>query len=225
MMPPRRNSRLWSSISIVLIVSIGIIVAACSSDASNGLVFPWPTKTPRLTDPPLVGNVSFTFGFASFPATPVPSYAIARSPSGAPSSQHQSSSGANPSDAMTPDGAPHSIPPGASLWFKIGTGGERMEVFLDSDPSDGVSLSIFGPGNTSDPIGHGTVQKNSQRLQWAGGHWNGEGVWYARITNNNSTTARFTFTSSSQAIGNKSCYSYWENYPTGQRVYWTECQK
>ncbi|MBM3127799.1 MAG: hypothetical protein FJ009_04090 [Chloroflexi bacterium] len=132
--------------------------------------------------------------------------------------------GASPTSALSADGAQRTLGAGASAWYKIGSGGQHIDVFLDAKPLSGMALAVFAPGNLSDPIGQGTLQNSSGRLVWAGGHWKSEGDWLARVTNQNPMAVQYTLTSSGRDISKKSCYSYWESYPNGARVYWTECQ-
>jgi hypothetical protein len=61
------------------------------------------------------------------------------------------------------------------------------------------------------------------RLVWAGGHWQSDGDWVARVTNTNPTAVQYKLTTTAKDMSNKSCYSYWE-YINGSPYYWTECQ-
>lgn len=161
------------------------------------------------------------------PAPPVnfaPRVVPVASPAPVPPAPVFSHNGASPSSALSADGALRTLGAGASAWYKIGSGGQHIDVFLDAKPLSGMALAVFAPGNLSDPIGHGTLQNSSGRLVWAGGHWKSEGDWFARVTNQNPMAVQYTLTSSGHDISKKSCSSYWENYPNGARVYWTECQ-
>jgi len=132
--------------------------------------------------------------------------------------------GTSPTSALSADGATRTLAAGASVWYKIGSGGQHLDVFLDANPLSGMSLEVFAPGNLSTPIGRGTLQNSTGRLVWAGGHWRSQGDWFARVTNHNPMAVQYTLTSSARDISNKSCYSYWEYFPNGAYVYWTECQ-
>jgi len=113
--------------------------------------------------------------------------------------------------------------PGERVWYKIGSGGFHLSVFLEAKPLDGMSLDVYAPGQLDQPIGRGTLQLASGSLVWAGGHWQSEGDWLARVTNGNPASVQYKLTSSAKDISGKSCYSYWEDIGT-QHVYWTECQ-
>jgi hypothetical protein len=69
---------------------------------------------------------------------------------------------------MIPDGAARTLSASASAWYKIGNGGEHIDVFLDANPLKGMALDLYAPGNLSDPIGRGTPQQATGRLVWAG---------------------------------------------------------
>ena len=220
---------------LVLFCVIGMTTVVRAADPWPwGQIFPWPTTTPWPTARALSVGERFSFGFAVFPATPMPASSAPMSssrppanfaPPIAPAPVVTAPNGDSPTNAMIPDGRSRTIAPGASAWYKIGSGGEHIEAFLDANPLSGIALYVYAPGNLSDPIGQGSLQKSTGRLVWAGGHWRSEGAWLARVANNNPMAVQYTLTSSGQAMGNKSCYSYWENLPTGQRIYWTECQK
>lgn len=114
---------------------------------------------------------------------------------------------------------------GGVAWYRIGASGEHMDVWLDASPQNGVSMSIFAPNGGDHPIGQGTsYNADPTRLFWAGGHWNGDGYWYARITNNSPVSVLYRVTSSQQDISNRSCWSYWEHIGSAP-VYWTECNR
>ena len=125
---------------------------------------------------------------------------------------------------MMPADSWRAISAGARVWYKLGSGGEHMDVFLEAKPLDGLSLEVYAPGNLDQPIGHGTLQSSTNRLVWAGGHWQSEGDWLGRVTNGNPVTVQYKLDSSGRDISNKSCYSYWENIGANP-VYWTECER
>ena len=133
-------------------------------------------------------------------------------------------SGSSPSNLMTPLDSWRTINPGSQLWYKIGSGGLHISVFLEAKPTlDGISMDVFAPGLLEQPIGRGTLERALNRLVWAGGHWQSDGDWVARVSNANSTTVEYKLTTSAKDTSNKSCYSYWE-YINGSPYYWTECQ-
>ncbi len=131
--------------------------------------------------------------------------------------------GDSPSNPMTPADAWRPLGAGARVWYIVGSGGVHMDVFLQAKPLDGITMEVYAPGELDQPIGHGTYQAATGSLVWAGGHWQSEGNWLARIVNGNSFSVQYKLTSSAKNISGKSCYSYWENIGDA-RVYWTECQ-
>jgi hypothetical protein len=133
-----------------------------------------------------------------------------------------SPTGSSPSNLMTPMDSWRTIDPGARVWYKIGSGGFHISVFLEAKPLDGMTMDVYAPGQLEQPIGRGTLERATNRLVWAGGHWQSEGDWLARLTNGNSTSVQYKLTSTAKDISNKSCYSYWE-YIGDQPVYWTRC--
>ena len=124
---------------------------------------------------------------------------------------------------MTPSDAWRTLGAGARIWYKVGKGGEHIDVFLEGKPLDGLSLEVYAPDQLDKPIGNGTYQAATKRLVWSGGHWQSEGAWLGRVTNGNSVPVQYKLSSSVQDISNKSCYSYWEYIGTSQ-VYWTKCE-
>jgi len=131
--------------------------------------------------------------------------------------------GASPSNPMTPADSWLTLGAGERVWYVIGSGGVHMDVFLEAKPLGGITLEVYAPGQLDQPIGHGTFQAATGRLVWAGGHWQSEGNWLARVTNGNPASAQYKLTSSAKDISGKSCYSYWEDIGN-QPVYWTVCQ-
>jgi hypothetical protein len=229
--------KIFQSVTIIvlpLIVILGMSTAVRAADPPWPWGLPWLTATPWPTPRILQLGERFTLGAVIVPATPVPvsPNIVAPAPPGLPINSPSNfappvvaRTGDSPTNALSADGGSRSLAAGASVWYRIGSGGDHMEVFLDANPLSGMALSVYAPGNASDPIGQGTLQKSSGRLVWAGGHWRSEGDWLARVANSNPMAVQYTLTSSARSIGKKSCYSYWENYPTGQRVYWTECER
>jgi len=131
--------------------------------------------------------------------------------------------GANPSNPMTPADAWLALGAGERVWYVVGSGGVHMDVFLEAKPLDGVTMEVYAPGQFDHPIGQGTFQTATGALVWAGGHWQAEGDWLARVINANPAPVQYKLTSSARDISSKSCYSYWENIGS-EPVYWTECR-
>ena len=124
---------------------------------------------------------------------------------------------------MTPAGSWLTLGAGERVWYVIGSGGVHMDIFLEAKPLDGMTMEVYAPGQLDQPIGHGTFQAATGALVWAGGHWQSEGNWLARVINGNPVPVQYKLSSSTKDISNKTCYSYWE-YIGDQPVYWTKCQ-
>jgi hypothetical protein len=159
---------------------------------------------------------------------PVPVAPIVVNP--VPSAPHPStlplvSGGASPTNPLNPTDAWQLLESGASVWYRIGTGGVQMEVFLDVDPpNSNVPLLIYAPAQLDKPIGRGTpYAPDRTRLVWNGGHWNANGDWLALVTNYNPMAVRYHLASSARDISNKTCHSYWEKIGTTP-VFWTVCE-
>jgi hypothetical protein len=131
--------------------------------------------------------------------------------------------GTSQSNALEPSDSFRTLNAGASVWYRIGTNGTHIDVWLDANPLGGVSMAVFAPNGSDKPIGYGTPDhSDTPRLIWSGGHWQGEGNWYAKITNGSSVPVQYQIQTSAKDISNKSCYSYWEYIGTAL-VYWTKC--
>jgi hypothetical protein len=164
--------------------------------------------------PPVVAPLNVTISQPSAVSPSNPPAVVGASTSGGGSSRF---------DAFQAGDTWRTLGPGASAWYRIGTSGMHMDVWLDAAPSSGVGMAIFAPNGSDKPVGVGTPDKADQtRLVWSGGHWSGEGSWYALVTNNNPASVQYRVTSSQQDISNKTCWSYWE-YIGSNPVYWTKC--
>jgi hypothetical protein len=183
-----------------------------------------PVATPL---PPVVVS---SFGSAPLPPVVVPSNNSAPivpvsgnpAPANVAPPATDFSGGSSRASALPPGDAWHTLGAGASLWYRIGTSGNHIDVWLEATPLGGVGMLIYAPNGSDVPIGRGTLSKDD-RLGWSGGHWSGEGYWYALVTNGNPMSIQYRITSSQQDISNKSCWSYWE-YIGSTPVYWTKCQ-
>lgn len=146
-------------------------------------------------------------------AAPVPAQAVAAS---APS-------GSSPSNPSTATNSWQTLGSGASVWVKLGNGGDHIDAFLDARPLEGVTMQVFAPGNLDQPIGQGTYQSSSKQLVWAGGKWNSTGSWMAKVTNGNSGAVQYKLDVTAAAIPPCDSISYWEKIGTAD-VYWTRCK-
>ena len=132
--------------------------------------------------------------------------------------------GSNPMDALEPSDTWLHLDSGASVWYRVGTDGAQMSVFLDLDPASNVAMSIYAPGQLDRPIGKGTPNgQDLSRLIWSGGHWSAQGDWYAQVINYNPMAVQYRLMSSARDTRNKSCHGYWEKI-NGAPVYWTICE-
>jgi len=171
-----------SAIAIAIAVALMLLIGMASSVRASApwpwgqgiqwlTTMPWPT--PRVSG---VGE-RFSYGVVIVPATPTPflaplyvsalpsSLSFVRPPSSSAAPVVTTRSGDSP---MIPDGAARTLSAGAGAWYKIGNGGEHIDVFLDANPLSGMALDLYAPGNLSDPIGRGTLQQATGRLVWAG---------------------------------------------------------
>lgn len=132
-------------------------------------------------------------------------------------------SGNNPSNPSSATNSWQTLGSGASVWVKLGNGGDHIDAFLDAKPLDGVTMQVFAPDNLDQPIGQGTFQSSSKQLVWAGGKWNSSGSWMAKITNGNSGVVQYKLSVTAAAIPPCDSISYWEKIGTAD-VYWTRCK-
>ena len=176
---------------------------------------PVPVSTPIVVKP--AAPVVSPLGIPVVIITPVP---VVQQPS---TNLPIMSGGNSPLNSLNP-GAWMVLDSGASAWYRIGSGGVQMEVFLEADIISNMTMAVYAPGQLNRPIGMGTTYaRDSSRLAWNGGHWNSEGDWLALVTNRNATSVHYRVTSSAHDISNKTCHSYWEKI-NGVPVYWTICE-
>jgi hypothetical protein len=177
-----------------------------------------PTRTPTATNIPKPATPTAR-KVAPRPPVVVQQPVIATAPQAASAPQE----GTGPSSPLMPADVWRIINAGARVWFIVGSGGEHIDVFMEGKPLDGLSLEVYAPGQLDQPIGHGTMQAATNRLVWAGGHWQSQGDWLGRVTNSNPVSVQYKLVSSGQDISKKSCYSYWETLGSSP-VYWTKCE-
>ncbi len=164
---------------------------------------------------------------AAPPALPAPASVPAPAPSVVaikPVAPAPTGNGESPLSPLNTDGNWRALNGGASVWHRVGKGGQRMEVTLEASILNAVSLDVFAPGDYQRPIGRGTESKNTSALLWGGGHWRSSGDWLARVTNASGATIQYRLTSSASNIGDRSCFGYWEYIGTAP-VYWMECNR
>ena len=192
-----------------------------------------PTATPTATvaPPTSVSPRSISRSRRKAPsratATPLPTTTPLPSVASAPIATTVIASagrGDSPASALAPNDTWQNLDAGASVWYRIGSGGAHMDVWLDARPPSGMNMAIYAPYELNRPIGRGTPNKSDPtRLNWSGGYWRADGDWYALVTNGNSFPVQYRITSTQTGIGKKSCYSYWE-YIGSNYVYWTVCE-
>ncbi|MBI5029665.1 MAG: hypothetical protein HZB51_04005 [Chloroflexi bacterium] len=178
-----------------------------------------PTPTPIVRPPAPVAPVVSPLIIPVVTVAPVP---VVQPP--APNPPSIPSGGSSPMNPLNP-GTWMVLDSGASAWYRIGSGGVQMEVFLDADIISNMTMAIYAPGQLSRPIGMGTTwSRDTSRLAWNGGHWNSEGDWLALVTNRNATSVHYRVTSSARDISNKTCHGYWERINGGDPIFWTICE-
>ncbi len=131
--------------------------------------------------------------------------------------------GVLPSTPLVPGDAWQTLTPGASVWYRIGKGGDHIDARLEAKPLDGMAMDVFAPGNLERPIGRGTLQRGTDGLAWSGGHWDSAGDWLAKITNGSPASVQYRVVSATNTIGTCDSISYWETLG-GAPVYWTRCK-
>ncbi len=178
----------------------------------------WSTPTATATNSPTLTPTPFTRGSTSRQVSQrvVATVTVIAQP---PAVSY--SGGDSASNPIPAGDAWRLLSPGASAWYKIGKGGDHMDVFLDSSDLLGMSLQVFAPGNLDQPIGQGSLEGG--RRVWAGGKWNSTSDWLARVTNNNPKTVSYRLMSYTREIGVCDSTSYWE-YIGKNLVYWTRCK-
>ena len=137
--------------------------------------------------------------------------------------------GDSPANAIEISQDAQRINPNARLWFKIGSNGSHMDVWMTTYAQQGLGFEIYAPNQDlnapeTKPKGVGTYPKSDPNtLRWAGGSWTQIGVWYALVTNTSDKTLSFLFNSNQSQVDHN-CNSYFENLPNGlNNVYWTAC--
>ncbi|MDE3088541.1 MAG: hypothetical protein KGJ80_04045 [Chloroflexota bacterium] len=138
-------------------------------------------------------------------------------------------SGDSPANALELSDENQVIDAGARLWYKIGSDGSHMDVWMATYGQSGLGFVVYAPNQLdiqspdTKPKGVGTYPNSDPNtLRWSGGSFMQRGTWYALVTNNSTFRLWFKF-SSNQFKVEKNCFSYWEYLPDGQYVYWTAC--
>jgi hypothetical protein len=137
-------------------------------------------------------------------------------------------SGDSPANAMEVGEDSQMINPNARLWYKIGSDGSHIDVWMTTYGQPGLGFAVYAPNQDiyapeSKPKGVGTYPNTDPNtLRWSGGSWTQRGVWYALVTNTSDKSLSFKL-SSNQSLVNHNCNSYWETLPSGVYVYWTAC--
>ncbi len=137
--------------------------------------------------------------------------------------------GDSPAHAMDINQNPQTINPNSQLWFKIGSDGSHIDVWMATYAQPGLSFSVYAPNQDifapeTKPKGNGTyTNSDPNTLRWSGGSWTQRGVWYAQVINTSSKALSFQLSSNQSAVDHN-CHSYYENLPNGNNnVYWTAC--
>lgn len=180
---------------------------------------PTPIPKPSLTASPTLAPQPPTATPVRKPTVRRVSAPATRTPPPPPVTQ----SGADPFSPLLPGDAWQTLSPKTSVWYKVGNGGDHMDVLLQAQPIGGMKMEVFAPGNLGDPIGQGTPQRGLDGLAWSGGHWESNGAWFARITNDTFSAVQYRVISNTFVIGTCETISYWE-YIGQTLVYWTRCK-
>lgn len=187
-----------------------------------------PTRVPTVTPMPRKSNATVTsVPLPTLTIAPKPTTRIVRAPAATFTQQISApvvvATGENSQNPLAPGDAWRTLGANSPAWFKVGDGGVHMDVALEAKPLSGMSLEVYAPNQLGQPVGRGTYQNQTGSLVWAGGFWQAEGSWLARVVNGNPTAVQYKLTSAVKEISNKSCYSYWE-YIGDKYVYWTKCE-
>jgi len=159
------------------------------------------------------------------PPTPIPIPVVAAAKPAAAIAQK---SGDSPENAIEINDNEQTIDSGARKWYKIGSDGSHIDVWMLTYGAPGLGFVVYAPNQDiyapdSKPKGVGTYPNSDPNtLRWAGGSFQQKGNWLALVTNSGSVRQTFKIGSNQSAVG-KTCNSYWETLPTGQYVYWTAC--
>ncbi len=162
---------------------------------------------------------------------PVPTSAPQVSVVAIPASSAPQKSGDSPANAREVSPNLQTIPPGGRIWYKIGSNGSHMDVWMETNGQLGLGFAVYAPNQTNlqspdtKPKGLGTYPNSDPNtLRWAGGSFTQIGTWYALVTNTSSATLTYRMGAVQSAV-DKNCTSpYWEILPTGQGTYWIACK-
>jgi hypothetical protein len=205
--------------SIVLVIGLVIVsssvAGACGPvdfDASAETI--WCDARARIPTPPP-------------PPTPTPVLVAAVRPVAATIQR----GGDSPANALEVGSDIQNIPAGGRLWYKIGSNGNHIDVWIETYGQSGLGFAIYAPNQTdiqspdTRPKGLGTVPNSEPNmLRWAGGSFLQIGTWYALVTNSSATSLSYRIGAVQSAV-EKSCSSpYWEILPTGQGTFWVLCK-
>jgi hypothetical protein len=163
--------------------------------------------------------------FPTPPPTPTPAPVLVATKLTAATIQK---SGDSPENAMEVGEDFQMINSNSRLWYKIGSDGSHIDVWMTTYGQPGLGFAVYAPNQDlgapeTKPKGLGTYPNTDPNtLRWSGGSWTQRGVWYALVTNTSDKSLSFKL-SSNQSQVNHNCNSYWESLPSGAYVYWTAC--
>ena len=101
--------------------------------------------------PPVVVSSDF-----SAPLPPVSQPSNNPVPANVATSDTNSSSGSTRDSALIPGDTWRTLGAGANVWYRIGSSGEHMDVWLDATPHTNVGMTIYAPNGSDQPVGRGT---------------------------------------------------------------------
>ncbi len=86
----------------------------------------------------------------------------------------------------------------SSVWYKMDDGHSlQLEIWVFANGQSGLSLDVYAPEQTDlygKPVGRGALNKNYPGADlFYSGRSSAYGIWYARLTNNNSVPTSYSF--------------------------------
>ncbi|MBI4785978.1 MAG: hypothetical protein HY782_02900 [Chloroflexi bacterium] len=158
----------------------------------------------------------------------VPKVAVAPKPTAVPAVVAVNR-GAGPHDALDISDAWQTLDPGASIWYKIGSGinRQRLEVWLDAWGKSGIAFAAYSPEQMGDwspatpAKGRGTPNRADARhdLWWVGQAPAG-GTWYVLVTNINPVPVSYRLGYNRTETEQKDCTEPYFEHINGVGVIW-----
>lgn len=138
--------------------------------------------------------------------------------------------GDSPATALEVGPDLQTIPAGGRLWYKIGSDGNHIDVWIETYGQSGLGFAVYAPNQKdiqspdTQPKGLGTVPNSEPNmLRWAGGSFAQKGAWYALVTNISSINLSYRIGAIQTAVQKTCTDPYWEILPNGHGTYWVAC--